>query len=440
MTVQVQLSAISSKDVTVSFDVGGDADLDGDYTVSASPIMIPAGSDTAEIAITILDDEDPTEEDEKVILTLLTPVNAILGTPDVHTATIANEVEPPLVSFDSASQTVDESPGGKTITVQVRLSHATTENVKVPFSVSGTAEKDIDFDISSSPVTIPAGGAGVDIVLTIHDDFIDESDETIVITMGSPTNGLKDSPSTHTVTIIDNDINPLVFFAVESQSVGESAGDVSIQVQLEATSSLDVQVPFSYSGSAVEGSDYLVSASPVLIPAGSTSADIVVSVINDSQFEPAEQLIMTLGTPINAILGAPDTHTLGIADDDPVCPTSSSIVFTGPGSNKNTLIWTLQNPYPVVQLRLLSVGITWPNGSGADVSSIAFGGSTLFSGSAPPTSLIVNSPNPLWSGTFATDTLTYRFNKNLKSVAGGSYQVTATFENCTPLIASIPSP
>jgi hypothetical protein len=52
----------------------------------------------------------------------------------------------------------------------------------------------------------------------------------------------------------------------------------------------------------------------------------------------------------------------------------------------------------------------------------------------------VNSPNPLWSGTFATDTLTYRFNKNLKSVAGGSYQVTATFENCTPLIASIPSP
>jgi Flp pilus assembly protein TadG len=438
--VQVELSAISSKNITVAFSVGGDAELDSDYSISASPVSIPAGSDTAEITITILDDGDPTEEDEKVVLTLHSPVNAILGTPDVHTATIANKVEPPLVSFDSASQGVDEVIGGKTIKVRVQLSHASPNNVRVPFSVGGTAVEGVDFDITSSPVTIPAGGAGVDIVITIRDDFLDEEDETIVITMGSPTNGIKDSPSVHTVTIADDEVAPQVFFALDSQSVVEGAGTISVSVQLSGISSLDVQVAFTQSGSAAQGSDYLISASPLLIPAGSTGADILVSLVNDTQYEPGEQLVLALGAPVNAIPGTPNTHTLLIADDDPVCPTSSSLVFTGPGGNSNTLIWTLQNPYPLVQLKLLSVGINWPNGSGANVSSISFGGSTLFSGSAPPTSLIVNSPNPLWSGTFSTNTLTYSFSKNLKSVAGASYVVTATFENCTPIIASIPSP
>jgi hypothetical protein len=43
MAVEVKLSALSSKEVTVPFSIGGTANQGVDYTITASPIVIPAG-------------------------------------------------------------------------------------------------------------------------------------------------------------------------------------------------------------------------------------------------------------------------------------------------------------------------------------------------------------------------------------------------------------
>jgi hypothetical protein len=439
--VQLELSSISYKDISVPFSVSGDAELDSDYSISASPVFFPAGSESAYITITVFEDDDITELDEEIIISLLAADNAALGTPDVHTATIGKEATTPSVRFSSSSQTVSEGATNPKINIRVQLDKAATRDVSVPFSVGGTAVRGTDFTVTSSPVVIPAGGAFVNITLTLMNDLLYEADETIVLTMGTPDNAFKGSPNVHTVTVTDDDAFPTVSFASGTQTVSENAGTRPLQIQLSAASGLEVQVPFTVSGTASQGSDYTVSASPVVIPAGSTSATITLTIINDTGYEPTEQVTFTLGAPTNAVLGSQKTHQVMIIDDDPACPTSSSIVFTGPGTNNNALVWTLDNAYPLVGLKLLSVTINWPAVSKqASVSSITFGSSTLYSGGGQPPNLTVNFPSPLWSGTFSSNQLIYKFNVKLINTPEQYYTVSATFENCAPIDALIASP
>ena len=89
--VEVKLSTVSSKDVSVSFSKSGTAISGEDYSIAiSSPITIAAGSTTKNIAISIIDDNSQ-ELDETVILTLSGPTNATLGANTTHTYTIEND-------------------------------------------------------------------------------------------------------------------------------------------------------------------------------------------------------------------------------------------------------------------------------------------------------------------------------------------------------------
>ena len=64
--------------------------------------------------------------------------------------------------------------------------------------------------------------------------------------------------------------------------------------------------------------DYTISpATPITIPAGSTSTTITIAVKEDMAVEADETVIVVLGMPTNATLGTPSTYTLTIVNDDP---------------------------------------------------------------------------------------------------------------------------
>ena len=236
------------------------------------------------------------------------------------------------VSFDSASQTSDDAVFGK-LTIWVILSEASSNAVVVPYSVSGTATEDIDYSIDNSPVTIPAGGAQARIEITVYDDSMDEDDETIVVSMGTPTNATKGTPSVHTITIFDDDPEPQLYFTSSGQTVAEDVGSVIVVAQLSVISGKDVTVPFSLSGSAElgVGKDYTITASPVTIPAGISSVDIVIDVVDDDERESDEDVVVTLDTPTNATLGSPAQFNLTIQDNEPDlnCPASTGLPYFG---------------------------------------------------------------------------------------------------------------
>jgi hypothetical protein len=129
--------------------------------------------------------------------------------------------------------------------------------VTVPFTLSGTATQGAgaDYTITASPITIPAGSDNASITITVNDDGIDEADETVVITMGVPTNATAGATTVHTATITDNDSAPTVTFTIASQSGAEDVGTMTVTAQLSAVSGMDVTVPFTRSGSATDPAD-----------------------------------------------------------------------------------------------------------------------------------------------------------------------------------------
>ena len=207
-TVTAQLSAVSGLAATVPFSVSGTALNGTDYTIAATPISISAGSTTGSATITITDDALD-EDDETVVVTMGPPVNATQGAKTVHTLTITDNDVAPTVSFTAASQSKAE--GGGTATVTAQLTAVSGKAVNVPFTVSGSATGGgTDYTITASPINIPAGNAMGSTTITIVDDALTESNETVIVTMGTPTNATKGTPFDHTLNITDNDVQGLV--------------------------------------------------------------------------------------------------------------------------------------------------------------------------------------------------------------------------------------
>ena len=115
------------------------------------------------------------------------PTNATQGATTVHTATITDNDTAPTVTFTTASQSGAESVGTMTITAQ--LSAVSGQDVTVPYTLTGTATgSGTDYSITASPITITAGSTTGTITITVVDDALNEASETVIATMGSPTN------------------------------------------------------------------------------------------------------------------------------------------------------------------------------------------------------------------------------------------------------------
>lgn len=95
ISILISLSDVSSGDVTIPFTVSGTATVAteesaNDYTISPNPLIISAGSGAGIVTITVNNDYD-VEDDETIILTMETPINAVPGTNTVHITTIEDD-------------------------------------------------------------------------------------------------------------------------------------------------------------------------------------------------------------------------------------------------------------------------------------------------------------------------------------------------------------
>jgi len=315
-TVTITLNTPSGLTVTAPYTMTGTA-LGGssDYSVTASPASIAPGDTTATVTFTITDDALD-ENSETAILTLDAPTNGTLGADTVHTLTITDNDDPPTVQWTAATQSGAESVGTMTVTAQ--LNTASGLNVTVPYTMTGTATgAGTDYSITASPVTITAGSTTTTVTITVTDDTLDEISETIITTIGAPTNATQGATTVHTATITDNDDPPVVTVTSTSQSQAESAGTATVTITLNTPSGLTVTAPYTMTGTALGGSsDYSVTASPASIAPGDTTATVTFTITDDSLDENSETAILTLDAPTNGTLGADTVHTLTITDND----------------------------------------------------------------------------------------------------------------------------
>jgi hypothetical protein len=235
------------------------------------------------------------------------------------------------VSFSAAAQVVGESAG--LVTVTATRTGDTDFDITIPVTVSGTAASPADHDAANGSITILKGDASGTATFTVVDDALDEADETVVFTMGTPTGGSVTAvaPTVHTVTITDDDPVPSLSIGDASVTEGDTTDvTMTFTVTLGAASGQTVTVNYATAnGTAVAPADYTAIATATLSFApGQTSRTIAVTIRSDSVDEADETFTVNLSAPVNAtIADGTGIGTIRDAADDVPPPADDGGAF-----------------------------------------------------------------------------------------------------------------
>jgi len=142
--------------------------------------------------------------------------------------TTSGAVRAVVVSFDATSSQVNEST--KTITVQLNVNPPPSSSLTISYSLGGTASQNTDYSIrGSGSISVATNTASVDLTIVIINDHIDESDETVIVTLTGGTGYNIGSQDIHMLTIVDDDktdLPPLSF----STTVTNHSFDVGVPI------------------------------------------------------------------------------------------------------------------------------------------------------------------------------------------------------------------
>ncbi|MGX1928794.1 T9SS type B sorting domain-containing protein [Flagellimonas sp. 2504JD4-2] len=330
--------------VTVTDPGTGSATNGVDYAFTSPQVVnIPAATydGTAGTAITIptlsITGDTTVEPNETIDLALSTPTgDATLGTQTTTTYTINND-DSVTVEFSQATGSDAENTGGNLPVLFITGTVTAATTVTVTDAGTGSATNGVDYAFTSPQVVnIPAatydGTAGTAITiptLSITGDTTVEPNETIDLTLGTPTGDATLGTQTTTTYTINNDDSVTVEFSQATGSDAENTGG-NLPVLLitgTVTAATTVTVSDAGTGSATNGVDYAFTSPQVVnIPAatydgtaGTAIAVPTLSITGDTTVEPNETIDLALSTPTgDATLGTQTTTTYTINNDDSV--------------------------------------------------------------------------------------------------------------------------
>jgi hypothetical protein len=318
----VTQTATSATDTVVSYAISGSAANGTDNTLLSGSVTVTAGTTTAVIDVTVSDDA-LVEGAETVIVQLTgtdNPVITVNGVADTDTVTIADDDTGQVSIAANVAAAGEPATNGQFTVTQTAI--AVTDTV-VSYAISGTATNGTDYALLNGSVTITAGATTALINVTVSDDALVESAETVILQLtgtSNPSITVNGAADTDTVNI-SNDDTSQVSIAANIAAAGEPAANGQFTVTQSTTSATDTLVSYAISGTAANGTDYTLLNGSVTVTAGTTTAVIDVTVSDDALVEGVETVILQLtGTdnPSITVNGAADTDTVNIADDDVV--------------------------------------------------------------------------------------------------------------------------
>jgi probable HAF family extracellular repeat protein len=226
------------------------------------------------------------------------------------------------LQFGSPTYGVGE--GGPTATITVTRTGGSDGAVSVGYSASdGTATAGSDYTAASGTLNFAAGDTSETFTVPISDDTLDETDETVNLSLSNPTGTTLGAQSTAVLTITDNDAAPTL--SVNDVPVTEgNAGtqNVTFNVTLSAASGQTVFVNYSTApNTAVAPGDYTSTSGTLTFNPGDTSETFTVAVVGDTLDEANETFNVNLSDPINATVS--DGTGVGTINDDDGAPALS---------------------------------------------------------------------------------------------------------------------
>jgi len=216
--------------LTVNFSLSGSATANVDYNALGSTATFPAGSKHINVIVTSKDDA-LFESDETIIIALQSGNNYLVDRPSAATMKILDDEQPTLPSVNFTIDRIIEE--GSTFTLTANLSkEALVYPVTIPYTVSGSALNASDHNATNGSLVITSEQTG-NVTFTTVNDGPNEADETVIFTMGTPTNGVVGVRNTHTVTITELNVMPAVSLVsaqngIDARIIVSTAGEVTI--------------------------------------------------------------------------------------------------------------------------------------------------------------------------------------------------------------------
>ena len=363
-----------------------------DYTAVSNTQDINIGASPTNDPITVAITNDSLAEGEETFTLNLSlenaPNNVVLASSSAK-ATISDDGADALsVSVASEEGSVEE---GSDANFPVTLRGTSTADVVVMYAVAGSstggvdaAEKE-DYEVPGDSLTIPAGSNTATITIPIVADDLLEPDETLQVTLMSPTTAkgafadpaVTGDPAT---TVIIPQAQGTVTASLATTAVTVTEGGKALfpvvlsgKVAQDLTFGYSIEVPGTPTPADAVANDYSIG-SEVEIKAGETRAVIEVNTTPDKVAENTETFTLTLALPTTSppaglALGT-DKATGTIIDNDPINVTveGPDRVFAGGSAGyrfRLTGDTTASTP--------IAIAYSTTNGTGASPATIVVG-------------------------------------------------------------------
>ena len=326
-TVNVLLSSPSEYAINFTMMTNSSSSSASDYT-SLLTHTIPASATSYSFNVTLVAD-GLNENEEEVTLLLLQPSNLSIGSISSHRIRIRDMDAPSTATLASTivgnilTEGDPIDPNAFTIT----LNAASSFNISIPYTISGTATALTDHDLITGIAVIPAGSLSVNIALEAYNDNFYESavDETLIITLGSGPHYTLLS-ATETISIIEANAIPTANFL--SATLTHNENDIiSLPIVLSAPTAADTVVnyiiDYSVCVTCATANDHTLVAGSVTILEGQTLGVVSFQIKNDSLYEGPvdESFRVTLAStndPLMALIGATNDVDITIVNIDPI--------------------------------------------------------------------------------------------------------------------------
>ena len=216
-------------------------------------LVVKAGETEAELLFSGIEDTKD-EEDETIILNTSVS-NAVLVNTEAVRVNLTDTTEEPTVIFSFNEDKITETSSTDVI-LTATLSAVSGKEVKVVFTMEGTAELLVDYKLSSQTITIPANSPTGTIIISTKEIPADDEVEildTIVFKVASIENATSETESA--TLLLESNESPSVVLSVSKETIAEHE-TFNIIATLDAATSKDVVVGLESIGTALYDTDF----------------------------------------------------------------------------------------------------------------------------------------------------------------------------------------
>jgi acid phosphatase len=278
--------------LTVNYSIAGTAGNGTDYTTIASSVTIPAGSPSATISVSPLDDT-AVEGTETVILSLQTSALYNIGTPQSATISILDNDVPSIMISDVV--VAEGNTGTPAASFTVTLSGPSSQTVTVQYTTAdGTAFAGSDYQFAAGTLSFAPGQTSKTIAVNIISDRLPESNETWFVNLSNPINAsIADNQGQGTI----QDDEPRISIS-DVTKFEKKSGKTQFTFTISLSAAYDQAVTMSFAtmdGTATTAdNDYVAQTGTLTFRPGETTKTITIVVKGDSRIESDETFYLDL--------------------------------------------------------------------------------------------------------------------------------------------------